>query len=394
MPGDHFMIVCNKKLSLLAVLVSAALAGCGGGGGDTAATTTPAPGTTPPTVVTPGITPVIPAVPGLPAAPNVPAGNVVSTDAVTPTYASTSQALRSFTLTNLFRREAQSGAAGGIVEGVGTVSQSAALDTAAANHRAFLTANPSLIGTDAARADAQGQGAAAGFPYTHTAVFDTRTLVDVNGFVLPLIQGDICAKAVFSSVFDLEKMMSGVRSIGISVSEAQPVTGGLCVLTVGLADPALWQTPATGSVAVYPHPNKTETLKSGYGNLNEPGLVGILGHPVFASFASIDALPVDVPGVGTKIAASQIVLQEFTLNALASTSGAAGPVSARVLAPRGANIAAVGNAQYTDNFAFPTSFALVPNAVLRDDTEYSATVRATVRGRPVTFTWAFRTGKL
>jgi hypothetical protein len=408
------MIVCSKKLSLLSVIVSAALAGCGGGG-DTAATPTPgtptpgtptpgtpAPGTpaptpTPPVVVTPGVTPVIPAVPGLPTAPTVPPANIVSVEPATPTYTAGSDALRSFTLANVFRREAQGGASSGVVEGSGAVSQIEPLDDVAAKLKAFLEANPGSIGTAAARLEAQRLGGLSGLAYTYSASFDTGTLKDENGFVLPLIQGDFCAKSVFSSVFDLEQMMSGVRSIGVAVpvtppAGTTPVVGGYCVLTVGQSSLATWQLPATGSVAVYPHPDKPDTLKSGYANLNEPGLTGFLGHPVFASVSSIDALAVDVPGVGSKIDPAQIVLQRFTLTAAASASGAAGPVSARVLAPRGTNIAAVGNAQYTDNFSFPTSLALIPTEKLRDNTEYTATISATVRGRPVSATWKFSTG--
>jgi hypothetical protein len=396
------MTVRPYKFSLIAIAVSAALAACGGGGDDapavagaSASTPTPTPAPTPsaPTTIPPGVTPVIVATPGLPPAPNVPLANVVVVNSDTPTYATTSQALRSFTLTNLFRREAQNGVDANRVEGVGSLTQSAALDTAAAAHRAYLIANPGAIGTPAARQDAVARATAAGFPYSYTAVFDTRSIVDVNGFVLPLIQGDICAKALFSSVFDLEQVMSGVRSIGIAVPEATPVVGGFCALTIGLADIATWQLPATGSVAVYPHPNKTETLKSSYGVINEPGLAGALGHPVFASVASIDALPVNTAG-GTAIAPAQIVLQTFSLTAAASASGIAGPVAARVLAPRGTDITAVANAQYTDSFAFPTSFAVVPTAPLRDETDYTAVLNATVRGRPVTATWTFRTGTL
>jgi hypothetical protein len=302
------------------------------------------------------------------------------------TYATGSQALRGYNLLNVNRREGKDpNENGGVVEGAGAIAQSAALDTIAETLRAAIVA-----GTDP-QPDTLSLATNAGFARAYTTSFDTRSIVDVNGFVLPLLPGDACMTSLFASPYVLEHLFGGYRSFGLAVPNDAP---GVCVLTLGLEQLSTWQLPATGEVAVYPFATQEGVLTKLVGPIEETGLTGALGHPVFVSVASADALPVDgAIEDGTAIPANQIVLQEFALRTGAADAQGT-PVAARVLTAQGVNATAVTNAAASTKLTFPTSLALVPTAPLTASTTYTATFRATVRGRPVTQTWTFQTGTL
>jgi hypothetical protein len=405
----------HSKLSLTAIAVSAALAACGGGGGgDTPAATTPTPTTnvpvnttnptqagqqpivsTPSTPTTPGVTPRTP--------PSVPDANAVQPFLSTPTYVVGGGQFRGFNLTNLFRRQGQdSVSTTGAVEGVGAVNQSAALDTIATQVHDALVASTTVP-------DAQALATAAGFARSYTATFNPGTFVDENNSILPLIPGDICVKGMFASVASIEELMFGYREIGLSIPSVSDATGvERCVLTLGLQSLTTAQLPATGAVSVYPYPGKLETLRAMQGSLTEPGVTAAsAGHPIFASVASVDALPVaGLTAGGTAIPASEIVLREFTLRK-GATLGAGEVVAARVLAASGVNVSAVSNAQASTNVKFPTSFFLIPTAKLDANADYNVTFRSTVRGFDTCVTsaqdnrlscqsqsWTFKTGAL
>jgi hypothetical protein len=387
------------KLSLLAVAVSAALAACGGGGGgETTTTPPPTTGTTTTGTTTSGqtLTAVTgnssggannltgPARPGLPAIQPVPNANLIPQNPTLPaTSAYATQAKAAFDSINDWRDQMRfEEENGGTRLGVGTLAQRTALDSLAAS---FVTALPNLFSTNAtdraqasesARTQLLAQGYEAGY-----------VLTGLTANTLGVSTGNFCAKTLFSSLPGIELASSGVRDIGLSVPESG---AGGCVALLGLSTLATWQLPPTASSSVYPFPGKQLTLSNYYGDSSALGFAAgsTPGHAVFVSLASNDAPPVAIPGVGSgaAIPASEITVQEF--NVKLKSSGAV--VAARLFSQAGVVGSGV-TLTPTSQLLFPTSIMLVPEAPLPGASVYTATFRATVRGRPVTRTWDFTT---
>ena len=419
------MTIRTHKFSLLAIAVSAALAACGGGGGGDS-TSTPAgtaaagtgtgagtstgtgtgtstgTGTGTSTGTSTGTgTGTLPTAgtgtssgsasdttgaitPGLPPAPIVPTANIVVNTVASPTYNQgppPSQAFKMFQLSQDYRQRMRTEEEGAF--GVGLLAQRPGLDTAAS---AFLTSLPNLSSANAtdrqaAAASAAQQLTALGYPVSVTVAASTANSYSISA-------GDFCAKAIFSSVPGVELASAGMRYLGLAVPET---AGGTCIMIGALESAGTWQLPPTGSSSVYPFPGKLLTLTRFWGDYTSLGFASQPGHAVFASVASVDALPFAVPGAGSgaAIAASAITLQEFTLVVRDTNT----PVSAKILVPNGMARGAGVTAEDTTAFRFPTSIALVPLAPLNTNTAYKATFRATVNGRSVQRTWEFTTAE-
>jgi predicted small lipoprotein YifL len=389
-----------RKASLLAIAVSAALAACGGGGGgdSTPAATTapPATGTTTTATTTTGqtltastgtssgaasnVTGNLQA--GLPAIVDVPAANRVVTSVNPSTY--TGEAIPLFNSINEWRGLARfEEENGGTALGVGLLTQTGALDTLAATLR---TSQPNLVLPPASPADrataiaaAQAQMIAAG--YTTAYVLPSPT----NSPPLVVSPGNFCAKSLFSTLPGVELMTSGVRDVGMSIVD----DASYCLVLAGIRGDATWQLPPTGSSSVYPFPGKQLTLPNYFGDFAALGFTTQPGHAILASVASNEALPVAVTGVGTGAAVptSQITINEFTLRVRGSTT----TVPVRVFSQAGVVAGSGVTLNSTTQLLFPTSIMMVPEAPLQGATVYSATFRATVRGRTVTRTWEFTT---
>jgi hypothetical protein len=257
------------------------------------------------------------------------------------------------------------------VRGVGFLVQSPALDAVAAT----------LLGHPAQRIDAGVLLAAAGYPVS------VLLTASVEG--LPIAPGTLCVKRLFGSLPGVEWLTSGVRAVGIAVPESNL---GECVVVAGVSAAADWQLPPTGSTSVYPFPGKIQTL-TGYSG--DPALLGLasdaqLGHIVFVSVASVDALPINVPGAGTgqAIAPAQVTLERFTLRVKATQALQA----AKVLIYPGVGRASGVQAEASSALRFPTSLVLVPEVPLPANTVLSASFQAMVNGRRVYRDWDFTTG--
>lgn len=388
----------NIKLSLLAVAVSAALAACGGGGGGgTTAATTPA-GTTTTGTTTTGQTLTAntgsssgassnttgPVQVGLPAVQPVATANVVVTSVNAATY--TGQAVPAYNSINDWRGQMRIETGGTF--GVGLLSQAANLDAAAA---AIKAAQPNLFSTDAASRNAAFAAAQALVPTGYALSY---VLTGLTNDTTGISTGNYCAKTMFSSLPGIELATSGVRSVGLSVPD--DATG--CVGVFAIDSFATWQLPPTASSSVYPFPGKQLTLWNYYGDFTalDPTLTSRPGHTVLVSFASNDALPIAVPGVGTgaPIPTSQITINEFTVRPCAAVTGDCTPgnaVTARIYTQAGVVAGSGVTLRTTNQLQFPTSVMLVPEAAFTTATRYTATIRATVRGRTVTRTWEFTT---
>jgi hypothetical protein len=389
-------IVAFRKVSVLAIAAAAGLAACGGGGGDdTPATTTPTTPTTTSTTTTAtttggqtltastgtssgaanNVTGNVQV--GLPAIVPVPSANQVVTSVASATY--TGEAVPLFSSINDWRdRMRFEEENGGTRLGVGLLTQAAALDTLAASLR---TSQPDLLSATATPAEraaaiaaAQSQMIAQGYQSAYVLTSITANSLDVSA-------GNFCAKSMFSTLPGVELGTSGVREVGLNVP-ATPGEG--CIVLAGLRDNATWQLPPTGSSSVYPFPGKQLTLPNYFGDWAALGFASQPGHVVLASVASNEALPVAV-GTGTAVPASEITVLEFTLR----VKDASTTVPVRVFTQAGAVAGPGVTLSSTSALLFPTSIMLVPEQPLTGATVYTATFRATVRGRSVTRTWDF-----
>jgi hypothetical protein len=309
----------------------------------------------------------------------VPAANVVVTSVPAVTYPGNSENFAAWNSMQDWRARMRTVDATAF--GVGLLTQVASLDGIA---QTLSTGAPNLTSTNAtdraaAQAAATAQMTSAGYPQSVVVAASTANPLNIGA-------GTFCAKAIFSALPGVELASSGMRDAGIS---APATAGGNCVLVAGLTGSQGWQLPPTGSSSVYPFPGKLLTLTQYWGDFAALGFTARPGHIVFASVASVDALPVAVPGAGSgaAIATSAITLNQFSL--AVRDSGAA--VEARVLVPTGVVRAAGVTAEDSTAFRFPTSMALIPNAALLPNTAYRAQFRATVNGRTVTRTWEFTT---
>ena len=388
------MNVARFQSSLLCVAVTAALAACGGGGGGDsapAATTTTGTNTTATTTTgqtltantgtssgaasnTTGNVQV-----GLPAIVEVPAANRVVTSVPTATYAG--QASTVYSSINDWRDQMRfEEENGGTRLGVGLLTQVPALDALATT---LLTSQPNLASPTASASDRAAAIAAAQAAMV-TAGYQTAYVVTgLTTNTLGVTPGNFCAKSMFSSLPGVELTTAGTRDLGMYVPET---AGNLCFVLTGLAQTATWQLPPTGSSSVYPFPGKQLTLPNYYGDWAALGFTSQPGHAVFASVASNDALPIALAGVGTgaAIPTSEITVLEFSLKV---KNGAAVP--ARIFTQAGVVAGSGVTLNTASGLLFPTSIMMVPESPLTGATVYTATFRATVRGRSVTRTWDF-----
>jgi hypothetical protein len=218
-----------------------------------------------------------------------------------------------------------------------------------------------------------------GYPISYVIAADSANTI-------PLGPAQYCSKALLSSLPGAEIAVSGMRYVGLSVPASN---SGNCVMLAALESAGSWQLPPTGSSSVYPFPGKQLTLPRYYGDWASLGFTAQPGHAVHASLASVDALPIAVPGAGSgqPIATSAITVNEFSLRVKSSGAAVAGRIFTRSGVVAGSGVTLVS----TDQLLFPTSIVLIPTAPLAGETVYTATIRAVVNGRTVTRTWDFTT---
>ncbi len=390
-----------RKASLLAIAVSAALAACGGGGGgDSTPATTTAPANTTTGTTTTGQTLVAnlgttnsptsntnttnPVVGVTPPAP-VPTANQVVTATLPLTSSYTGEGVPLFNSINDWRSQLRTVTVQSPL-GVGVLGQTPELDGIAGALRTTLANLTAPTDRDNAIESAKSEMTAQG--YTTAYVLSTSA----NSEPLVVSPGSFCAKSLFSTPPGVEMLTSGVRDVGLSVSNERSASAG-CVVLAGIKGNNLWQLPPADSTSVYPFPGKQLTLPQYYGDFSALGFTTRPGHAILASVASSDALPVVATGAGTgqPIPTSQITVQEFSMRVVSSPTAVAGStVTVQVFSQAGVVGSGV-TLTPTDRLLFPTSIMAVPVQPLQGATVYSVTFRATVRGRPVTRTWEFTT---
>jgi hypothetical protein len=395
-----------RKACLLAIAVSAALAACGGGGGGDSTpaattTTTPTPTNTTTGTTTTGQTLVAnvgtsnsptnntntsnPVIGVTPPAP-VPTANQVVPATLPLTSSYTGEGVPLFNSINDWRNQMRIVTVGSPF-GVGVLTQTGPLDALATGLR---TSQPNLFSSTATPAERAAAIAAAQSQMTALGYQTAYVLAGQSDSApLQVSPGNFCAKSLFSTLPGVEMLTSGVRDVGLTVTD---VASG-CLVLAGILDNNQWQLPPADSTSVYPFPGKQLTLPQYYGDFSALGFTTRPGHAILASVASSDALPVAVTGAGTgqPVPTSQITVQEFSMRVVSSPTAAAGAaVPVQVFSQAGVVGSGV-TLTPTTQLLFPTSIMAVPVQPLQGATVYSVTFRATVRGRPVTRTWEFTT---
>ncbi|NMM28254.1 MAG: hypothetical protein HHJ12_13445 [Glaciimonas sp.] len=276
--------------------------------------------------------------------------------------------------------------------GAGLLAQSAALDTAASKHAAFLVNN--RLASNSAYLDALHEGVLGGH-------YEDPTLPGVLGFsgktpqarataaayagtvselvLLGAASGAECMASIENSVYHLARLFSPVVQVGLAFNAGNG-SGSVCVMELGVSGNTAGQLPGAGSVVTYPYAGQSAVLPTFYNRAETPTPVADLalaGHPVLVSLYSLAA---------PSLQGSDIVIQRF---ALSRADGQ--PVSARLLAQAG--VTSSGPTLGIDaNLAGAGTLFLVPGAPLAANTTYRVTFAATLKGQAVARDWSFTTG--
>ena len=335
-----------------------ALCACGGGGGDASAPPTPTP----------------------------PAPAPASYSALITSVASASYAGEEASMLARTNNALRLGA------GAGLLAQSAALDTAAGKHAAFLV-NNQLV-SNSAYLDALHEGVLGGHyedpalpgvvGFTGKTPQARATAGAYGGTVSELIlfgaaSGAECMASFENSVYHLAQLLSPSVEVGLAFNAGNG-GGSICVLELGVSDNTAGQLPAEGSVVTYPYAGQSAVLPTFYNRAEAPSPVAdlaVAGHPVLVSLYSL-ATP--------SLQGSDIVIQTF---ALSMSDGQ--PVSARLLAKAG--VTSSGPALTIDaNLVGAGTLFLVPAAPLEANITYKVSFAATVKGKTLNRNWSFVTG--
>lgn len=333
-----------KHTSLAVVsAIALALAGCGGGG----STSTPA-APVPPVVVVPPAPTVTPADIQL----TVPA----------PTYAAGSPQLAYFNAVNAFRGKL----------GLGLLAQSAALDSASANHAAYINAHPEVdysgvdaTGTPFFHLETPGLAAFTGIKATDRAAFTNygSQFVSEEG-ALSVTDAAASVGLLINSVFHREGLMlQSIRDVGV----AFPTSAKFGTILVTMGGYKTKQTQASDYIGVYPADQQTGLplsmtyeIPSPFADVNGTNVATATGSPISISSAA-----------GTSIVATSFTVTE---------NGQTVPLDVRT-SSNATNPSLLG----TNSIYITSKTAYKPN------TKYNVSFTGSVNGKAVTKAWSFTT---
>lgn len=356
-----------RTLSVLAL--AATLAACGGGGGGGSDSSSG--GSTGGGVTNPGGGTVTP-----PSTDVVTSAGTLKTSAGISAYAGAAFEAEAFAAINATR----------LAAGAGLVSQSTALDTAAAAHAKYLTTNIALgLGhtEDPSKAD------------YYEATEDSRATKAgyLSGFVTEAVGGtgatmkaSDCVLGLLNTVYHAAAVLSPATNVGVGVgTDAAGIP--MCVTVLGApASEAYPQVAPAGDVIAYPSSGQTgvfETFYVGY-ELPRPPVTlfpnTTAGRPVIVNVRNADF--VNFKAAGTLAA----VVTKFELKDAGGNVVPAGILANAGLTGSGVTLTADSN--LGEGFA-----VLVPLAPLAKGAVYTATFTATLKsgGTAVAKTWSFTT---
>lgn len=270
--------------------------------------------------------------------------------------------------------------------GAGYVSQSAALDTAAAAHARYLTTNITwgIVHTedpskgDYYEATPASRLAKAGF----SAGFST----EVIGGTGATMKGSDCVLGLLNTVYHAAALLSRGTHVGLGFGTD---AGGipLCVADLGnLASESYTQVAPTGELIAYPYVGQTGVLETFYVAYEVPRPSATLfpnttaGTPVVVNVRNADF-------VNLKAAATlNVAVSKFELK-----DAGGNIVPAGILANSG--VAGSGVTLTPDSNLGEGFVVLVPLSPLSKGATYTAAFTATLKagGTPVTKSWSFST---
>lgn len=346
--------------NLSALTMAVALVACGGSGGGGGTTTPGAPVPPPPA----GNTDV------------VDAAGTLQASVAPATYAPSSAQLSAYNALSFVRTNA----------GAGLLAQSTQLDTAAAAHAAYLTANIAggLTHTEDSTKPAYYEAtvgsriAKAGF----TAGYAT----EVIGGTGASMQGSDCVLGLLNTVYHAAALLSYGTQVGVGFG-----TDGagvpLCVANLATTSVQTYgQVPAAGALVAYPYDTQTNVLETFYVGYESPRPSVTLfpnltaGTPVVVNVRNADYL--NFKAAGTLAA----VVTKFELKDAGGNLVPSGILANSDITGSGFTVTADSN--LGEGFA-----VLVPLSPLSKNVTYTASFTATLKAgaTPVTKTWSFTT---
>jgi len=378
----------NSKflMSVLALLLSLSLVGCGGGGsssGSTETTTSTAGSTTTTTVASTTTTTT--------------AGTLGSyiaavTSVPTPTYSGDALAL--YQDINAVRS----------ATGAGLLAQNTHLDTSATNHANYLLQNPTQMTAayPGPHEEVSGTpGFTGGWPSDrdtaagYTGGFGTEILVEFpwcgtgNACVVNV---QSCFSGWENSAFHRAGMLSFSVEVGVAV--AQNATSAVCVVEFGVPKTdvgSYWVGQVPTAATVFPYAGQTGVETTWEPDTEGPNIAPDLGSQQTGIPISIEFLNTAIAQAIPATAAYSLTINTFSL----TQQGSATPVSARIIAEAGTTagpgitLFAPGNgAGLNDGL----NAYLLPLAPLLPNTTYNAVFKGTVSGVAVNLNWSYTTG--
>lgn len=344
----------NAKLGWGAALVMAlALAGCGGGGGGDATGPTPGSGTG-----------------------SVATGGTLVTSVPAASY-SVSLGADFFSFLN----SARSGA------GAGMVAQSTAIDTAAAAHAAYLTANGTGSTPHQEAPAKTNYYAATVGARLEKAGFNAGVFTEVIGGPGPSGTGSGCAMGLLNTVYHGAALLGPYTFVGFGQG-LDGINWPLCSANLATAaSESNVQVPASGAVVAYPHADQTDVPNVFYAGYESPRPPVSLfpnltaGTPILVSLRNADYVN------ARAVDALNAVITKFELK-----DGDGNVVPSAILANSalsGSGVTLHADSALGDGFA-----VLVPLAPLNISATYAVSLVASVKtgGAVISKSWTFTTG--
>lgn len=346
-----------------AALAALALAACGGGSSSPAAGSG---GTNPPSAG--GGT--------NPSSDVVVSAGTLKTSASTSTYTQNSLQADAFSAINQARSAA----------GAGYVSQSAALDNAAAAHARYLTTNlaSGIVHTeDSSKGDYYEATVAS---RATKAGFSAGFITEVIGGTGASMKGSDCILGLLNTVYHGAALLSQATNVGIGFgTDAAGVP--LCVADLAaLSSETYPQVAPAGQLVAYPYGGQTGVLETFYVGYESPRPSATLfpnttaGTPIIVSMRNADF--VNIKAASTLAA----VVTKFELKDASGNTVPAGILANSGIT--GAGVTVTADSNLGEGFA-----VLVPLSPLAKGVIYTAAFTATLKtgGAALTKTWSFTT---
>jgi uncharacterized protein YkwD len=258
--------------------------------------------------------------------------------------------------------------------GAGALTQSTALDTAAAGHLAYLAAHQPYIGHDQIPGHAGFTGANI-FARAEAAGYAVQSVAE-NLAYTPDPSPVACLEKLMNSVYHQSSLLSEFRDVGLAHGPVGQSLYG-CAIEYGLRTGAYWQMTDAGFVKGYPYGGQTgvdTTFVPASEIPNPMPEVGgnFVGHPILASMRAFG------------------VMGPFTVSSFTLKDGSGNLVPVRIIG--GDNTTGPGVTADTLDILAEGDVYMVPLSALLPATTYTVEfVGAAGPAQPYSKTWSFTT---